>query len=63
MTSSQNLTLYILGFLIVIGGLAYGAFLAGLPPQWILVGVVVLLGIGVLSAIKRTQRPAPTEMD
>lgn len=63
MTASQNLGLYILGFIIVIGGLAYGAFLAGLPPHWIVVGVVVLVGIGILSAIKRTQHKAPVELD
>jgi hypothetical protein len=58
MDSSSNFTLYLIGFVIVVAGLAWGAFLAGIPPMWIGVGVVVLLGIAILSAIKRTQAPA-----
>ncbi len=58
MQSSQNFTIYLIGFIILIGGLAYGAFLAGVPPVWIGVGVVCLVGIGILSAVKKTQAPA-----
>jgi uncharacterized membrane protein len=58
MESSSNFSIYLIGFVIVIVGLAYGAHLAGVPIPWIVVGVVVLVGIGILSAIKRTQSPA-----
>jgi hypothetical protein len=51
--------LYLIGMLVVIGGLAYGASLAGLAPQWIAVGVVVLLGIGILSGVSKTRRKDP----
>jgi len=55
--------LYVIGFIVLIGGLAYGAFLMGAPPLWIGVGVVVLLGIGIISGVSRTRRPdtPPTE--
>ena len=36
-------------------GLALGANLAGVPTMWIAVGVICLLGIGILSAVKKTQ--------
>jgi len=49
--------LYVIGFIVLIGGLAYGAFLMGAPPLWIGVGVVVLLGIGIISGVSRTRRP------
>jgi hypothetical protein len=50
---------YLLGFLILIIGLAIGAYLLNVPPTWILVGVVVLLGLGILSATNRTKRRDP----
>ncbi|HEX2164710.1 MAG TPA: hypothetical protein VHM02_12235 [Thermoanaerobaculia bacterium] len=58
MQSSQNFTIYLVGFIILVAGLAYGAHLAGVPPHWIIVGVICLVGIGILSAVKKTQSPA-----
>ena len=51
---------YLIGFLILIIGLALGAHLAGVPPMWIAVGVICLIGIGILSAVKKTQGRAGT---
>ena len=50
---------YILGFIVLIAGLALAAWLLGAPPTWILVGVVVLLGIGIISATSRTKPRDP----
>ncbi len=47
--------LYSAGFAIVILGLAYAAHLVHLPMQWIIVGAVVMVGIGILSAVKATR--------
>lgn len=55
--SSSNFALYITGFLVLIVGLSWAAYLLGVPPIWIGVGVVVLLGIGILSAVTRTRTP------
>lgn len=55
----SSFALYLIGMLIVIGGLAYGASLAGLPTQWIAVGVVVLLGIGIVTGVSKTRRRDP----
>lgn len=46
---------YLIGFIILIFGLAWGAHLLGVSSTWIAVGVVCLVGIGILSAVKRTQ--------
>lgn len=46
--------IYLVGFIILILGLALGAHLAGVATMWIAVGVICLLGIGILSAVKRT---------
>ena len=50
---------YILGFIVLIAGLALAAWLLGAPPLWIMVGVVVLLGIGIISATSRTKPRDP----
>jgi hypothetical protein len=51
--------LYAGGFAILIAGLAYGAHLMRMPTQWIFVGAVVLVGIGILSAVKATRQKDP----
>jgi hypothetical protein len=51
--------LYAAGFAIMIAGLAYGAHLMRIPSQWIFVGAVVLIGIGILSAVKATRQKDP----
>ncbi|HTK83157.1 MAG TPA: hypothetical protein VL633_12790 [Bacteroidota bacterium] len=51
--------LYIIGFLIVIGGLIYGAVLLHVPPQWIVVGSVVLLGIAMATGVKAARQKDP----
>ena len=55
----MSFALYLIGTIIVIVGLAYGAWLAHVPTQWIVVGVVIVLGIGVLSGVARTRRKDP----
>ena len=50
---------YLLGFLILIVGVAVGAHLLGAPLQWIVVGVIVMIGIGVLMATSKTRPKDP----
>ena len=51
--------LYATGFAIVIIGLIYGAHLLHVPAQWIAVGAIVMLGIGILSGVKATRPKDP----
>ena len=46
---------YLIGFIVLIIGLAIGAYLLNVPTVWIGVGVIVLIGVGVLSATSRTK--------
>jgi hypothetical protein len=48
--------IYIVGYLIVIIGLAWGAALMHVPAHWIAVGVIVLAGLGILSGVKNTRQ-------
>ena len=57
---SSSFGVYLIGFIILIIGLAFGAHLAGAPTTWIAVGVICLLGIGILSAVKKTQAKTPS---
>jgi hypothetical protein len=52
--------LYIGGFAILIVGLAIGAHLAHMPPRWIGVGVIVMVGIGILKGVTSTRRADPS---
>ena len=56
---SSSFGVYLIGFVIVIVGLAYGAHLAHVPSVWIAVGVIVLVGLGVLKAVTKTTSKAP----
>jgi uncharacterized membrane protein len=51
--------LYAVGFVILIGGLIYGAYLVHMPVHWIVVGAIVLLGVGILSGVKATRQKDP----
>jgi hypothetical protein len=48
--------IYATGFAIMIGGLAYAAHLVHIPMHWIMVGVIVMIGIGILSGVKATRQ-------
>jgi hypothetical protein len=51
--------LYAIGFVIVIVGLIYGAYLVHIPAHWIAVGAIVLLGVGILTGVKATRQKDP----
>ena len=48
--------IYIAGFLILIGGLIYGAVIMHVPTQWIVVGAIVATGAGILTGVKATRQ-------
>lgn len=52
--------LYMVGYIILIIGLALGAHLMHMPPRWIGVGVIVMIGIGILTGVTSTRRPDPS---
>lgn len=48
--------LYLIGYLVVIGGLTYGATLMHVPSRWIVVGAIVLTGVGIMTGVKSTRQ-------
>lgn len=47
--------IYVCGFVIMIVGLALGAYYLHIPAHWIATGAVVLVGFGILSAVAATR--------
>jgi hypothetical protein len=48
--------LYLLGSVIFISGLVYGAVIMHLPTRWIVVGAIVSLGLAILTGVKATRQ-------
>jgi membrane-bound acyltransferase YfiQ involved in biofilm formation len=58
--TAMSFGIYLLGFVIVIGGLAWGLAVAHVPGLYIAIGCVVMLGLGILTGVARTrQKDAP----
>jgi uncharacterized membrane protein len=58
----SSFALYVLGFAVLLGGVGYGAYLLHVPNTWIVVGSLIIVGLGVMSAVTRTkQRDPPSE--
>ena len=56
----SNFSLFLIGFIVLTVGLAFGAFQLGLPTIWIGIGALILLGVGIVSGVARTrQREKP----
>jgi uncharacterized membrane protein YiaA len=55
----SSFSTYLIGFIIFVIGLGIAAYLLNVPTMWILVGVVVLIGIGILMATSRTKPRDP----
>jgi hypothetical protein len=46
---------YMIGFLVVMAVLVWAAVVAGVPQQYLAIGVLVLLVVAVLTAVQRTR--------
>jgi len=51
--------IYIGGYIILIIGLAMGAHLLHVPPNWIVVGVICLVGVAVVHGVTATRQKDP----
>ena len=51
--------LYLVGYVLLIAGLAWGASMANVPGQWIAVGVIAMLGLGIMMGVSRTRQRDP----
>jgi hypothetical protein len=47
--------LYLIGSVIVIGGVAWALIVAGVPTLYVVIASIILLGLGILSGVSRTR--------
>lgn len=55
----SSFSTYMIGFVVLVLGLAVAAYLVNLPAMWIAVGVIVAIGLGILMATSRTKPKDP----
>lgn len=55
----MNLVIYLIGTLLVVAGLAYGASRAGISQVWIVAGALVIIGLGLMAGIVKTRQKDP----
>ena len=56
----MSFALYVIGFVIVIGGVAWGMIAAGISLLWVMIACVILLGIGIVTGVSRTRSKDPS---
>ena len=56
----MSFALYAIGFCIFIIGLSIAAHLLHVPPRWIAVGDVTMIGLGIMAGVKRTRQRDPS---
>jgi len=55
----MNFMLYMVGVLIVVLGIAYGANRLGLSSTWITIISLIVIGLGVMGAVSKTRQKDP----
>lgn len=55
----SNMAVYLIGFIVLMVGLIYGANLLGVPQTWIIVGAIILAGIGIMTAVGTRRKDPP----
>lgn len=56
----MSFALYMIGFIIFLGGVIWGAVVAGVPQLYIGIGALILLGVGIFSAVSKTRSKDPS---
>ncbi len=51
--------LYVIGFIVLIGGLAWAAAMVGVPNVWITIGVIVVAGLAIIGIAGNMRRSPP----
>ena len=55
----MSFLLYMVGFIVFIAGLAWLATVVGVSQTYIMIGAVILLGLGIFTAVGRTRAKDP----
>ena len=55
----SSFSTYLIGFIVLVIGLAAAAMYLGVNTTWIVIGAIVLIGIGILTGTSRTKQKDP----
>ena len=56
----MTFAIYLIGFLIFTGGVAWALSTAGVSQQWVLIVSVILVGLGLVTGAKSTRSKDPS---
>lgn len=56
----MSFALYMVGLVLLVGGIAWGLVTAGLAPVYVGIACVIVLGLGIMMAVSRTRTKDPS---
>jgi len=56
----MSFAIYLIGFVMVIGGLIWAGTLLHIAPHWIAVGAIILFGLALLKGVQATRGKDPS---
>jgi hypothetical protein len=56
----MSFALYLVGLVLLVGGVAWGLVTAGLAPVYVGIACLIVLGIGIMMAVSRTRTKDPS---
>jgi Zn-dependent protease with chaperone function len=59
----SNFGIYLIGIVFVAGGLAWTAYKLGAEPIWIIIGVIIIIGLGIMAAVSKTRQKEKSDTD
>jgi uncharacterized membrane protein len=55
----MNFAIYIIGAILVVVGLAYGASRLGVSSTWIIIGAIIIIGLAIMTGVSQTRQKDP----
>ena len=62
-TEMSNFAIYLIGTAFVAGGLGLAAYNLGASPIWIIIGVTIIIGLGIMAGVLKTRQKEKSDTD
>jgi len=59
----SNFAIYLIGTVFVAGGLSIAGYKLGVPPIWIITGVIIILGMGIMGGVLKTRQKEKSDSE
>jgi membrane-bound acyltransferase YfiQ involved in biofilm formation len=56
----MSFAIYLVGFLLLTGGIAWALVTAGVPTPYVAIACVILVGLGIVTGVARTRSKDPS---